>query len=1086
MEKVSSYTGAMFDKLDKLKTAAIGATVTAYCATKSAVGAVSALIGNPLTKDYEVGRHIASFGPNLAWKVLEGKTKTTGQEASIFVFEKRLLDTVDKQDRQTVLECMKKGAVQLTRLRHPRILMIQHPLEESKDCLAFATEPVFASLANLLGRHEHMPTPPPPEFASFELYEVERVYGLYQLVEGLMFLHNDAKILQGCLSPENIMVTKNGHWKISGLFFSSMPSMIDGQSSYNGCQWEPRLYPFAQPDLNYAAPEYILSRSCDVSSDMYSLGVLIYAIFNKGQTPYSCDNNMAAFKRNVEQMSKHSVAGLGDVPQELHSHVTRLLSMTPSLRPDVHEMTKISYFENVAALTLQYLDSLMQRDDMAKAQFFKSLYKIMSKLPKRVIVQRVLPQLCLQFSNHKLVPFVLPNVLLITEDCTAEEYTKLVLPELKPVFKIQEPVQVTIIFLKKLDLLLSKTPHDSIRDDVLPMVFRALEATTTDIQEMVLNVIPNFAPMVEYTLMKNSVIPRIKTLCLQTSSLAVRVNSLVCIGKVLEHLDKYYVMEDILPFLSQIPSREAPTLMGILGIYKQTMVHTKLGMDKDYLAMKAIPFLFPLSVEPSLNLKQFTQFMAIINDMINQVQVEHKAKLEQLQKMQEQTQSSLKFAQEAEEAKALDNLTSLIDKAFNERPSSTTVEEKKSIGSPSTSAATKNAEFNKLFGLSDSRGSLNEDILDAFDMSASLSSSNKPRQSSSSPSFSPKQSPQTNRSLRNLSPSPSSSTSQLSKPSYGNSSNLASTNSGGASMTGSSSMGSLSSSSNTGYKSTSSVGGMVTRSNNMKPGVSMATSSSNMSSMSRSGVGSGTFTSMPANLTGMGSMSINSSSSYGNRSSNYGNMSSSHGNMSGNNMMGSHGNMSGSYGNMSTSHSNTSTSLSNTPSNYGNMSSNYGNMSSNYGNMSSNYGNMSNVNQMSARSIGSGIMTPATANQSSMPQSSSGQKMWTPASGVSRTDVNKKSTPLDSLYSPEMSHLQSKGKPSLSSLQAQNSVVPQQSGLGMTPMRPPYAQPTMTPSGMFPMQQQGMMGSIMTPQNQFNSTPRGGSSSANDLKDIFG
>jgi hypothetical protein len=38
---------------------------------------------------------------------------------------------------------------------------------------------------------------------------------------------------------------------------------------------------------------------------------------------------------------------------------------------------------------------------------------------------------------------------------------------------------------------------------------------------MVLNVIPNFAPMVDYTLMKNSVIPRIKTLCLQTSSLAV-------------------------------------------------------------------------------------------------------------------------------------------------------------------------------------------------------------------------------------------------------------------------------------------------------------------------------------------------------------------------------------------------------------------------------------------------------------------------------------------------------------------------------------------------------------------------------------
>ena len=43
-----------------------------------------------------------------------------------------------------------------------------------------------------------------------------------------------------------------------------------------------------------------------------------------------------------------------------------------------------------------------------------------------------------------------------------------------------------------------------------------------------------------------------------------------------------------------------------LGIFKQTMIHKKLGMDKDYLATKAIPFLFPLAVEPGLNLSQVT------------------------------------------------------------------------------------------------------------------------------------------------------------------------------------------------------------------------------------------------------------------------------------------------------------------------------------------------------------------------------------------------------------------------------------------------------------------------------------------------
>lgn len=45
----------------------------------------------------------------------------------------------------------------------------------------------------------------------------------------------------------------------------------------------------------------------------------------------------------------------------------------------------------------------------------------------------------------------------------------------------------------------------------------------------------------------------------------VRVNSLVCLGKILEYLDKWYVIDEILPFLQQIPSREPAVLMGILG-----------------------------------------------------------------------------------------------------------------------------------------------------------------------------------------------------------------------------------------------------------------------------------------------------------------------------------------------------------------------------------------------------------------------------------------------------------------------------------------------------------------------------------------
>lgn len=104
-----------------------------------------------------------------------------------------------------------------------------------------------------------------------------------------------------------------------------------------------------------------------------------------------------------------------------------------------------------------------------------------------------------------------------------------------------------------MDLLLTKTPAEDIKNSVLPMVYRALEAPSVQIQvkcreksepgalchsfmslgntfsvaeqELCLNIIPTFANLIDYPSMKNALIPRIKSACLQTSSLAVSLLS---------------------------------------------------------------------------------------------------------------------------------------------------------------------------------------------------------------------------------------------------------------------------------------------------------------------------------------------------------------------------------------------------------------------------------------------------------------------------------------------------------------------------------------------------------------------------------
>ena len=66
------------------------------------------------------------------WKVYSAFKKSTREEASVFVLEKRLLEPWARRDRDAMLDTLRQGVGQLTRLRHPRVLTVQHAMEESR------------------------------------------------------------------------------------------------------------------------------------------------------------------------------------------------------------------------------------------------------------------------------------------------------------------------------------------------------------------------------------------------------------------------------------------------------------------------------------------------------------------------------------------------------------------------------------------------------------------------------------------------------------------------------------------------------------------------------------------------------------------------------------------------------------------------------------------------------------------------------------------------------------------------------------------------------------------------------------------
>ena len=90
------------------------------------------------------------------------------------------------------------------------------------------------------------------------------------------------------------------------------------------------------------APEYYTTKSYDSQSDMFSLGMLIYALYNRGRTLYECHDNYSSFIKMCDDLKVLTTAKLSALPMEVREHVKMLLSLRPELRPDAAQFSKVN------------------------------------------------------------------------------------------------------------------------------------------------------------------------------------------------------------------------------------------------------------------------------------------------------------------------------------------------------------------------------------------------------------------------------------------------------------------------------------------------------------------------------------------------------------------------------------------------------------------------------------------------------------------------------------------------------------------------------------------------------------------------
>ncbi|GBG61581.1 hypothetical protein CBR_g22378 [Chara braunii] len=542
---------------------------TAAKIEKSVQSTVHDVTGPKALQDYTLIEQVGSGGLGCLWKLWRAKPKVRmsvnvlDSEVCVWALDKKALADqrhkkgTSKISEEQLFDIFRQDAAQLLKLRHPGIVRVIEPLDESKHMMAMVTEPLFASLANVTKDFTNM-NQIPEELKNLDMSNLEMKHGFLQLAESLSFLHNDAHLVHRAISPQTVFITAGGAWKLGGFGFVRSSDKVAEESDSRAAFYYPEHDVPAgglplQPNLDYVAPELTRSNAgvASPAADVFSLGLLAYRMF-AGVSLLTCNNNLKTFTSSTMMLQSREFHGIAS---DLGYELRRILNLDPSARPSAIEFGGSPFFRDDTQLrALRFLDRMLERDNMQKAEFIKALGGMWNAFDGRILRYKVLPPLAVELRNETMQVVVLPMIMAIAEAQDARNFEIMILPSLLPAMQTVAG-DMLLLMLKHAATIAEKVSGDVINNHLLPMMVRAYEDSDIRIQEEALKRTITVLNKIDYQSVKQAVLPRVHGLALKTASAA---------GK--ELLDGFcdvtfgpeFAVESVLPLL--IPSLSASSL----------------------------------------------------------------------------------------------------------------------------------------------------------------------------------------------------------------------------------------------------------------------------------------------------------------------------------------------------------------------------------------------------------------------------------------------------------------------------------------------------------------------------------------------
>ena len=152
-----------------------------------------------------------------------------------------------------------------------------------------------------------------------------------QVAHELGMIHRDIK-------PSNILVTRNGHGKVSDFGLVRVDDPNDPFDSYEHQSIGTPLY---------MAPEVIRRETISSAVDIYSLGATLYYVL-MGRPPYVAEEMREVLRQHLHSDPPKLQEYLPDCSPNLASLVQRMMAKEPGARPTATEVAAILNAESIA------------------------------------------------------------------------------------------------------------------------------------------------------------------------------------------------------------------------------------------------------------------------------------------------------------------------------------------------------------------------------------------------------------------------------------------------------------------------------------------------------------------------------------------------------------------------------------------------------------------------------------------------------------------------------------------------------------------------------------------------------------------